>query len=205
MSEKKGVRRSVAIAFGIVSIVLAVSLVGVFAYYVPIINDKNNTIGEKDLTISEKNNMIDELNGQISQLNTNATNLQNQINSLNLRVTNLQNQVNNLTNILNLNESMIWVSDETLDLMVGVPYQENAPYAGYVIAEVSSSQSNETIVMFRYSSHGVNYDNRISVGSAGTAIFPVLPSSNILIFFANPNPQYIDISQYATVTITYYY
>jgi len=204
MSEKR-VRKTVAVALGIVSVILAASLVGVFAFYVPMINDKNNTIVEKDLIINEKNNIIDELNGQISQLNTSATNLQDQINFSNLSVTNLRNQVNNLTDIINLNKSMLWISHETKDLSTGVPYQENVPYAGYVVAEVSSSQSNETIVWLTYSSHGVNYDNRISVGSGGTAIFPVLPSSNILIFFYQANPQIIDLHQYAIVTITYYY
>ena len=68
MSEKKTVRRSVAIAFGIICIVLASGLVGALAYYVSLVNDKDNAISM--------------LNSQISQLTLNITNLQNQVNSI---------------------------------------------------------------------------------------------------------------------------
>jgi predicted PurR-regulated permease PerM len=62
MSEKKMVRRNVVVALGMVCVVVAAGLVGVFAYYV---NDENNTISS--------------LNSQISRLNSNVTNLQNQV------------------------------------------------------------------------------------------------------------------------------
>lgn len=79
LSEKKFVGRAMAIALGIICTVLAASLVGAFAYYVPMINDKNTTISS--------------LNSLASQLSTNATTLQNLLNSLNLNLTNLQNQL----------------------------------------------------------------------------------------------------------------
>ena len=177
MGEKRMVSKNVAIALGIICIVLiAVSVVEI-AYYTSIVDDKVNTIYS--------------LNTQISQLNSN--------------ITSLQNMVGNMTDILNLQESTVWVSGETIDLMKTIPYQENASYAGYIVAQVSSSQSNETVVITRYSSNGLNYDNRVNVGSGGTAIFPVLPSSNIQIIFGNLNPQDIDISRYATIALTYYY
>jgi predicted PurR-regulated permease PerM len=59
---KKLVSRNVAIALGIICIILVVGVVGAFAYYMPMINDKNNTISS--------------LNTQISQSTTNNTNLQ---------------------------------------------------------------------------------------------------------------------------------
>jgi type II secretory pathway pseudopilin PulG len=49
---KKMVSRSVAIALGIICIILAVSLVGAFAYYMPMINDKDNTISSLDSQLS---------------------------------------------------------------------------------------------------------------------------------------------------------
>lgn len=52
LKPKKMVRRSVAIALGIICIILAVSLVGAFAYYMPIINDKDNTISSLDSQLS---------------------------------------------------------------------------------------------------------------------------------------------------------
>jgi hypothetical protein len=41
---KKMVRRSIAVALGIICIVVVAGLVGTFAYYMSIINDKDNTI-----------------------------------------------------------------------------------------------------------------------------------------------------------------
>lgn len=62
MSEKKVVRRNVAIALGIICIVLLVGLVGAFAYYMPMINDKNNTISSLNSHITDANNEISNLN-----------------------------------------------------------------------------------------------------------------------------------------------
>jgi hypothetical protein len=83
---KKIAGRVVAIALGIICIVLAAALVGAFAYYVPLTNEKDNTIHF--------------LNTQISQLESNITDLQSQlasdnstINSLISNLTRLQNQL----------------------------------------------------------------------------------------------------------------
>jgi len=62
MSEKKVVGRNVAIALGIICIILAVGLVGAITNYASIITEKDNTI---------------------SSLNSQITNLQNQVNDLN--------------------------------------------------------------------------------------------------------------------------
>jgi DNA-binding transcriptional ArsR family regulator len=76
---KKLAGRTVAIALGVICIVLAATLVGAFAYYVPLVNDKNDRIPS--------------LSTLISQLATNATNLENQLDALNYNLTNLQNQL----------------------------------------------------------------------------------------------------------------
>jgi DNA-binding transcriptional ArsR family regulator len=79
VGENRFAHRAVAIALGITCIVLAATLVGAFAYYVPLTNDKSNTISS--------------MNTLISQLTTNATNLENQLDALNHDLTNLQNQL----------------------------------------------------------------------------------------------------------------
>lgn len=93
MSEKKVVRKSVAIGLGIICIVLVSGLVGAFAYYhyTPMINHNDNTISS--------------LNAEISQLNSTILGLQEQlgaynltINSLKTDLTNLQEQLNELLN-----------------------------------------------------------------------------------------------------------
>jgi hypothetical protein len=58
MSEKKVVKRSVAVALGIVCIILAVSLVGAFAYYIPIVNNDNNTISSLTSIVSLANSTV---------------------------------------------------------------------------------------------------------------------------------------------------
>ncbi len=73
MSEKKVVSRRVAIAVGIICIVLVSGLGGVVAYSTLILSDKNRT--------------IDSLNSQISQLDANITSLQNEVNDLLLNAT----------------------------------------------------------------------------------------------------------------------
>jgi outer membrane murein-binding lipoprotein Lpp len=63
--ERKVVGRTVAIALGIICIVLVGALVGIFTYYLP-----------------KLNNTISSISCQISQLNSNVTNLQSQVNNL---------------------------------------------------------------------------------------------------------------------------
>jgi hypothetical protein len=177
MSEKKMVNRSVAIGLGIASIILVAGLVGVFAFYTSIVDDKDNAIAGKD----------------------------NQIASLNSNVTSLQNQVNNLSDALNLQKSSIWVDFGTVNIMSSAPAcVKNAAFAGYVSVEVSL-QYNVTVEV-RYFAHAVNYENSVILGNSGTAVFPVLPS-DILFYISQTWSEDFVLSGplYATVTITYYY
>jgi cellulose 1,4-beta-cellobiosidase len=92
MTDKKLAKRNVVIALGIICVVSLAGLVGAFAYYMPMIKDRDNTISS--------------LNSEISQLNATITNLQNQvasessaIDSLTSQVANLQKQLNDLLNV----------------------------------------------------------------------------------------------------------
>jgi len=67
VTEKKIVGRNVAIALGIICIIMAVGLVGAISNYTSIISGKDNTIASKDSQIAS-------LNSQVSDL-TNTTNL----------------------------------------------------------------------------------------------------------------------------------
>jgi hypothetical protein len=92
---KKMVRRSLAIALGIVCILLIASLGGAMAYYT--------------LTINDKNSKIDSINAQLAAItgnntNTNATEI---INQLNANITNLTNEKNQLQAWLDGNETLL--------------------------------------------------------------------------------------------------
>lgn len=178
MSEKKMVRRSVAIALGIVCIILIAGIAEIWLYYLVQDINKNETI----------------------------TSLNNQVFNDDSKISSLQNQVSNLTDALNLQESTVWVDGGTVNIMnISPTYEENASFAGYVSVKVSS-QYNVTVEV-SYLSHEVSYENSIIVGNSGTAVFPVLPSSSISIYVFQTFNEYFILSGplYATVTITYYY
>jgi hypothetical protein len=82
MSEKKVVGRNVAIALGIIAIILLVGLAGVIANYTSVINAKDNLIASKDSEITNKNSQIADKDSQISSLNSQIADLKNQIDSL---------------------------------------------------------------------------------------------------------------------------
>lgn len=79
MSEKKAVRKSVAIALGTICIILVAGLGGAISYYTITINNKENEINSVNNTISQLNATITELNNRIAQLESNLTNLQSQV------------------------------------------------------------------------------------------------------------------------------
>jgi predicted PurR-regulated permease PerM len=68
--EKKVVGRTVAIALGIICMVLAVGLVGAVANYTSIISGKDSTIASKDSEINTKNSQIADKDNTISSLNS---------------------------------------------------------------------------------------------------------------------------------------
>jgi len=75
MSEKKMVKRSIAIALGIICIVLVVGLVGAFAYYIPKVNNDSNTISSLNSQVNNDTNTINNDTNQISSLVSQVNNL----------------------------------------------------------------------------------------------------------------------------------
>jgi cell division protein FtsB len=190
MSEKKPkkmVRRRVAMALGIICVVVVAGLVGAFAYYV---NDKNNTISSLTSQISTKDSQIEDEYSQISQLNSN--------------ITNLQNQINNLNAMSNLEFSTFWQSSQFVATMPenigGLSYVDSpiVPYAGYVKVEIEPS--NNTYVRVLYNSQGTSFDYEVPVNANGTGIIPVLPTNFINIGVGN-----LTIGATYTTNMTYYY
>jgi hypothetical protein len=189
---KKMVSRSVAIALGIVCVLLIAGLGGTIAYYTMTINNKDSTYN--DYVSSHSHTDFD-----YNSLSTQNTNLQNQN-------TNLQNQVNDLTSTLNLGKSTVWVNDETVSQGADTYtyWTFSANYAGYVGITLSSSTSSSTHANVVYSALGnrVSFDHDTPIGPGGTAYFPVLPSSNITCEVGNGN---LIGGATETVTIIYYY
>lgn len=201
---KKMVSRNVAIALGIVCVILVASLGAVmFMSYSP----------TTSASITSLQSQLDQLqstynNYQASHHHTDSdydsyTSTHSHTNS---EYDAIQNQMIDLTNTLNLGKSTVWVNDQTVNQPSGsytdwTPFF-SASYCGYAKVQVFTSTTTNTYVRVIYASNGVNYDNQISVGSSGTAVFPILPSSSIDIRIGNSN---LFNGATETVTITYYY
>jgi len=170
MSEKKVVGRNVAIALGIICIILAVGLVEAIANYTSIISGKDDTIT-----------------------------------SLNSQIVSLTIQVSDLNDTVNFHKSAFWVMDHTISQSVHsyTYWTFSASYAGYVSVVVLSSTTTNTYVEVIWNAYGISYDSgQITVGTSGTAHFPILPSSSIEIRVGNTN---LFNGATETVTIIYYY
>jgi DNA-binding transcriptional ArsR family regulator/cell division protein FtsB len=220
---KKVVGRNVAIALGIICILLIAfiayfSITGISAQ-----NSYNN--------LKNQNKQLQMwLDGNETLLNhtqANNTNLQNQIDSLNSNVTNLQNQANNF-NILSTKNSTVWVDNQNVHLNAStiVGWGEDASSAGYISIRVSSNSNSTYIEVILWNTSTVNQwftginttfpnpymDYEVTVGFGGTVIFPVLPTSGMSIDIGIDNslfltPKANSSLEEATVAviITYYY
>jgi hypothetical protein len=204
MSEKKMVSRSVAIALGIIFIIVLAGLVGTFAYYM---TDRNNTISNLNSQISDKNNQISELN---------AT------------VTNLNNTVRHLIEIVNLDKSKVLYDTSSIveypplqgldlpatfiDISHGVvgSYVLDSQFnnAGYLIVQIKST-SNDTYINYTCASHFGTFNLQTNIGLNGTTIFPVLPLASFPVL---PSEGiFMTVSTHTAVqakiniTATYYY
>jgi hypothetical protein len=119
------------------------------------------------------------------------------------RIDSLQNQVDSLNAIANLQKVAVWANDTTIMQAAGEASASNyvADYAGYVRVNVKYSSTANTSVQVMYFSQGVDYANAVSVGTSGTAVFPVLPGT-ITVMVGNTN--LLD-SAVEIVTIMYCY
>jgi hypothetical protein len=107
-------------------------------------------------------------------------------------------------NIVNLADSIVWVNDQTISQPASsfTVWTFSASYAGYVSILVQSSTVAGTHVKVIYSAYGVNFNQEIVVNAGDTAVFPILPSSNIQVEVGNGN---LVNGATETVTATYHY
>jgi hypothetical protein len=206
MGEKVGQKRVVGItatlALGVICIVLAAGLVGAIAVYMPTANNLQSQITEKDNTISSLNSTISTLNATNRILQNSIGVLSAQVSQLSLNVSELQYEVAYFNNLVILNASDYLAYGQAINQDAGANttvFNNALNFAGYVSVGVQSS-SNTTYVELTYYSYGVSYDNRITVGTSGTAAFPVLPGT-IQIIVGNKETAG---SVTATVTATYH-
>ena len=195
-SPKKIVNRTIPLALGLICIVLVAGVVGAIAFYAPMVTNLESQLTEKDTLISSMNATIVSLQNSLNQSSSTSATKDAQIVGLN-------HAISTYLNYLNLNVSDLLVYNQTIYQNAGANttiYYDMVQFAGYITVEVQSS-SNTTYVVLAYSSYGVNYNSTITVGTVGTAAFPVLPG-----------PLYINVGNTETadavaaiVTATYTY
>ena len=100
---KTTIGRNLAIASGIICILLTVSLVGAIANYTSIITAKDNTITSKDSTINNLNSQITTKNSEITEKNNTITSLNSQISRQDSQIQALTSQNDQLQTWLNGN------------------------------------------------------------------------------------------------------
>jgi septal ring factor EnvC (AmiA/AmiB activator) len=204
MSEKKVVRRTVVIALGIICIILVVGVVGAFAYYVPIINDKNNTIANKDLQITDRDDTILSLNSQIASKDSQISNLQTQITNLQSQIATKDSQISNLQSIADLQKQEVVVYQYSVNQGAGqlsAVAARSYPYSGYLRISSTSTTSN-AYVNLQYWFGGKLYSSSQTVGTSGEALFAILKTDSATVYVGNTN--WLNGAT-ETVTITYYY
>lgn len=112
--ERKVVGKSIIIVLGIACMILVASLVGAFAYYVPLVNSKNSAISSlnsqvanlQNQTASDNLTMVG-LQNQIDFLQSQLTDLEKNASSDNATIANLQSQLSLLLNWSSYIEGLI--------------------------------------------------------------------------------------------------
>jgi len=193
------------IALVVVCVILAASLVGVIAVYVP--NNSQAQLTEKENTIGSLQTQINALEYQLSTTNsttyvTQIAYLNSQLSGLNDTLTSVYSDYALLQKIGQLGASEVWYDNS---------FNQNAnatttlgtaqvDYAGYVVVQATAS-ANTTYAEVLYTFGGINMDFNQTIGTSGTALFPLLPGT-VEVRMGNINQSN---TNNVTATITHYY
>src|ERR1035437_4913180 len=169
------------LALAVVCVILAASLVGVIAVYA-----LNGNSADLKAQITTKDKMISSLQANNTALQSNITQTQalisyytNQLGSLNQQLTSLNDQVSGYYNIAIMNVSSILFSQQPITQDANSTTQVFSDviyYSGYVAIQVTAL-ANTTYAEVIYSYGGTNFDYNQTLGTAGNAVFPVLPGT----------------------------
>ena len=205
--QKKGNLKVLVFALVGVVVILAASLVGVIAIYQPI----DSQLAAKDNTISSLQSQISSLESELaSQSNSSSTQayvnqitlLNQQLASLNDSFTAAQSDAYSFQSILQLQESgTLYSNSLTQDANTTTTiWNDQLEYAGYVVVQATAT-ANTTYAEVIYSYTGANFDYNQTIGTSGSAVFPVLPGI-VQVIVGNINQNN---SNNLTITATYFY
>ena len=206
--QKKVYSQKIVIGLGLISIVLAAGLIGVFAY--SFVGGSAAEINKLKAENTGLQGNLTSLTSQLNSIQSNYIQTRNALESQTAQKEQLQssynelaNYVSNLTKILQLGASATLLQNQEIQLAAGenkTLYSNVFDYAGFfTIAVESNSSTTFAQVMFTYAD--LVFDNKIVVGESGTAAFAVLPGT-IDIIIGNTEATN---SVAATVTAAYIY
>lgn len=181
------------VTLGVVCIVLAASLIGVLAVYQP--TSLQAQLNDKDKKIADLQQQVDVL----QTMGANASNYEPYI----LQIANLQQQLDSMTTNLTTVTAQANAAQVIIQMGASSPLVTQQPisagadafngplqYAGYIVVQASN-----TTIETLWSSYNVNYGQNVTLGTSGSAAFPVLPGT----------VEVKVVGLASTVTITYYY
>jgi hypothetical protein len=193
------------IALAVVCVILAASLVGVIAVYIP--NNSKVQLTEKENTITSLQTQINALEYQLSTTNsttyvTQIAYLNSQLSDLNDTLTSIYYDYASLQKIVQLGTSELWYDNSFSQSANSTTTLGTAQvdYAGYVLVQATAS-ANTTYAEVLYTFGGINMDFNQTIGTSGTALFPLLPGT-VEVRMGNINQS--DPNN-VTATITHYY
>jgi cell division protein FtsL len=205
--KKKGNSKVLIFALIAICAILAGSLVGVIAIYQPI----DSQLAAKDTTISSLQSQILNLESELaSQSNSSSTQayvnqitlLNQELASLNDSYTAAQSDAYYFQSILQLQQSgTLYSNSITQDANTTTAmWNDQLDYAGYVVVQATAT-ANTTYAEVIYSYTGANFDYTQTIGTSGSAVFPVLPG------IAQVNIGNINQTSTNTITVTatYFY
>ncbi|MGA2310229.1 MAG: hypothetical protein ABSG57_11885 [Candidatus Bathyarchaeia archaeon] len=173
--SKRMVSRNVAIALGIICVILVVGLGVAVVYYTSTIG---SVTSDKDSTIASKDNQIASLNNQILHKNYTIWEQNNTISSLETQLATLQEQTKDIHILGTGNSPYFFVINFTAFVEAGPPptfadsFVANAS-SGYVVVWVSSNNNSTYVSVAPPVNATDSYYQTINVGSEGIAIFPI--------------------------------
>lgn len=206
--QKKSNSKVLVFALVAIAVILAASLVSVIAIYAPIdsqLATKDDTINNLHATISNLENQLASVgNSSDSQVYINQiANLNQQLAYLNDSYTAARLDAISFNSIIQLQESGILYDASSITQAANSTtnlWNDQLDYAGYVVVQATAT-ANTTYAEVTYSYSGTNFQYNQTVGTSGSAMFPVLPGI-VQVNIGNINQN--DANN-VTVTATYFY
>jgi hypothetical protein len=212
--------RNVVIALGMICIVLAAAFAAVaYLGYYPAVNKSaslQSQLNELNSTYTSYQSTHSHTDSDYNSVFTDKSSLEGQCSSLQNDNMMLQIQVSDLQSIINLEKSTVLVNNLTFSQPANsyTDMHFSVNYTGYVLVNVTSSNTEKTYAEVSYSGNGIYYDNTVTVGTNGTAAFPVVAIPLLISPYMTPLSTNVEVrvgntnavgTAIVTSTMTYYY